>query len=143
MPSIHDETFKKLMQHKPFLLAFFKQYLPDHIYSEIDWTTQKVFKVSGEHIREIFPIDIKKFNLSKDIGDLGYLVRKKSNEQALIYLHTEHQSTPDRYINLRTALYILGMLYEYAKMHPGKKLPVVYSIIYYHGAKVYPYTKYP
>lgn len=141
MSNIHDETFKKLMQHKPFLLAFFKYYLPKKVYGSINWDTCKIFKISGEHIREIFPIDLKQFNLAKDIGDLSYIVQKKNKQKALIYLHTEHQSTPDRFIFLRTGLYLLGTLYEYAKMHPKSQLPEVYSVIYYHGAKPYPHVK--
>lgn len=86
MSNIHDETFKKLMQHKPFLLGFFKYYLPEKVYESINWDSCKIFKISGEHIREIFPVDLKKFNLAKDMGDLSYIVQKKTGENALIYL---------------------------------------------------------
>jgi Putative transposase, YhgA-like len=42
MANVHDMTFKKLMQHKPFFLAFFRHYLPETVYETIDWNTSKI-----------------------------------------------------------------------------------------------------
>lgn len=138
MADIHDQTFKKLMEHKPFFVDFFEHYLPIEIFSQIDWDSAKVFKISGEHFRATDPSLNKIFNLIKDIGDLAYLVEKKNSKaRALVYLHVEHQSTPDPLIALRTNLYVLGTLYEYAQMTEEEKLPDVYSIIYYHGRVPY------
>lgn len=129
------------MEHKGFFVDFFKHYLPSEVFESINWETARFLKISGEHLRVKDPVMGKLFNLIKDIGDLAYLVEKKdSKSKALIYLHVEHQSSPDRFIPLRTALYILGALYEQAQLKPNDPLPEVYSIIYYHGKKPYPYV---
>jgi predicted transposase/invertase (TIGR01784 family) len=141
MSDIHDLTFKKLMEHKVFFKAFFKSYLPEEVCISINWDSAKIFKISNEHIREA-RLSKAVFNLIKATGDIAYLVEKKNtSKKVLIYLHTEHQATPDRYIPLRTALYILGVLYEFVRINPKEQLPEVYSVIYYHGVAAYPYPK--
>ncbi len=139
---VHDHTFKNLMAHKEFFMGFLQTYLPQEIFAQMDWSTAKIFKISGEHLREVFPFDtLKKVKLTKDIGDLSYLLEQKNGEKALVSIHIEHQSTPDALLPLRMSLYLLGMLYEYAKMNQGK-LPHLYSLIYYHGTvSPYPHAK--
>lgn len=76
------------MNHKPFFLAFLKYYLPEQVFQSIDWNSAELFKISGEHIREVFPLDPKAFNLKKDIGNLAYLAKKNNkHEKVLVYTH--------------------------------------------------------
>ena len=90
------------------------------MFNDIDWETSQVFNISGEHIREVFPFETQeRLRITKDIADLAYIVKKKKGdaiEEALITLHVEHQSKPDKLLPLRMGLYIIGMLYEYAKI---------------------------
>ena len=146
MKDVHDITFKSLMQEKKFFQSFFKQYLPAHVAKNIDWSTTQVFNISGEHIREVFPFDHKdKIRVTKDLADLAYIVEMNQNgkkKKTLISLHVEHQSNPDKLLPLRMALYIVGMLYEYAKVNDTDALPQVFSLIYYHGKQSpYPHKK--
>ena len=72
MKDIHDTTFKSLMENKKFFTAFFKQYLPSQVFNKIDWKTTRIFKISGEHIREVFPFDNDaKVRVTKDLADLS------------------------------------------------------------------------
>ena len=99
MKDVHDITFKSLMESKPFFIAFFKQYLPSEVFNNIDWDSTRIFKISGEHIREVFPFDnAAQVRVTKDLADLAYLVdMKKEGEtrKAMITLHVEHQVNPD------------------------------------------------
>ena len=146
MKDLHDITFKSLMSHRDFFKSFFREYLPAHVFNDIDWETAQVFNISGEHIREVFPFETQeRLRITKDIADLAYIVKKKKGdeiEEALITLHVEHQSKPDKLLPLRMGLYIIGMLYEYAKINKTDQLPHVHSIIYYQGKQSpYPFSK--
>ena len=146
MKDIHDITFKSLMHEREFFQGFFKTYLPAKVYQSIDWDSSHVFNISGEHIREVFPFENQKqLRITKDIADLAYIVNRKKDgksEQALLTLHIEHQNKPDKLLPLRMSLYILGMLYEFAKINKTDKLPHVHAIIYYQGKQSpYPYAK--
>ena len=145
MKDLHDITFKSLMSHRTFFKSFFREYLPANVFNDIDWETSQVFNISGEHIREVFPFETQeRLRITKDIADLAYIIKKKGDEteEALITLHVEHQSKPDKLLPLRMGLYIIGMLYEYAKINKTDKLPHVHSIIYYQGKQSpYPYSK--
>lgn len=145
MKDVHDITFKSLMENKTFFVAFFKQYLPAEVFTNINWNTATIFKISGEHIREVFPFDNQaKVRITKDLADIAYIVDMQQGdktEKAFLSLHVEHQSTPDKLLPLRMAFYIMGMLYEYAKVNHTDKLPHVYSLIFITASKVPTLTK--
>ena len=93
--AIHDHTFKQLLSHREFFMAFCHHYLPPDLLKKIDFEHCELFKLNSEtihasqHTRKI---------QKKIIADLIYQVRLKqqTEQEGLILIHSEHDSRPDR-----------------------------------------------
>ncbi len=127
----HDSTFKQLMSHRNFLEGFIKTYLPQELLSQFNWDSIKFHKMGGAFIEE---------NTSKAFqSDVIYLAEMNSEEN-MLWVHFEHQSSPDESMTLRVLSYQIAELLNYRKQYPTKKLPTIVTLIYHQGEKKWPYS---
>ncbi len=126
----HDKTFHQLMEERSFFLPFLKTYLPPEIQAKINWDSVRFYRASGKHIS-----GQKQRAHQSDIMYLADFM----GEPGIIWLHGEHQSTPDPLLGLRIMQYQISELLNYAKANKSKKLPTIVTLIYYQGTKPYPY----
>lgn len=122
MNNPHDKLFKETMIRRENAVSYFRNYLPKHITSQVDWRTLKI-------VKETFITP----ELKERFSDIIYEIRVKGI-MIFIYFLFEHQSRPDNLMPLRFHHY-MGELWElYLKQNPGKfKLPIIIPILFYHG----------
>ena len=60
--------------------------------------------------------------------------------EAYIYLLLEHQSTPDPLMPFRMLKYMCNIIDHHLKTHGGKKIPLIYPLVIYHGKRKYPFS---
>ena len=131
MTSLHDRTFKELMKQRSFFEPFLKTYLPKGLLKRLNWDSVRFYKMGARHLEE---------KLQKEFeADVIYLA-EIAGKTSFIWLHTEHQSTPDRYMTLRVINYQSAELLDYARQNPGKPLPLIVTILYYQGKKPWTYS---
>jgi len=129
--SIHDTMFRELLTNRDSFIALIQSYLPLDIQKNIQWETLELFRKEGQSIGEK--------NSLKFIADVIYQV-KISHENTFIWVHFEHQTTPDIFMPLRLINYQSGELLKYIKENKIKeKLPPIISIVYHQGQAPYPY----
>ena len=123
----HDWFFKQFMTKPRVHKEFFELHLPSYILENIDLDTIKIEKTtflnstlgSGE-VDMLFSVNYHK-------GDLGY-----------IYLLTEQQTVPNKWMAFRIAKYILRICDEHlAKYKKATMLPLVYPLVFYNGTEPY------
>lgn len=130
MSNQHDSNFKQLMAERSFFEPFIKTYLPKEIVDRIDWDSMQLYKMGGKH-RE------KKTQREFE-SDVIYLANLE-HQDAFIWLHSEHQASPDRLMPLRIINYQAAELLSYAKQNPGKGLPGIVTLIYHQGERPWPH----
>jgi predicted transposase/invertase (TIGR01784 family) len=76
-------------------------------------------------------------SLKRQISDVLFCCQMNNkNDQALIYLLCEHQSTPDYWMVFRLYKYIFAIAERYIKSNPkAKKVPLIYPMVFYNGQK--------
>jgi len=111
---------------------FFKAYLPLDIQADIDFESLTLEKLNTSTVRD----NLK----NRDIADVLFYVTLKGLP-AYLLVHAEHQSRADKLMPLRVLNYASSALLDYARTNPGRVLPPIISLVYYHGRqKPYPYT---
>ena len=106
-------------------------YLPKDLLPKLDWSSIKLYKMGGQHIESKTQ---KAFE-----SDLIYLANF-AKEPKMLWIHIEHQSTPDRRMFLRILNYQTAELLAYATQNPKEKLlPGIISLIYHQGSQPWPY----
>lgn len=124
----HDKVFKRLLSFISVAKDMMRQYLPDDLVSEINWSSVKL--MSSEFID---------YQLQKRVADVVYYARLRNNKGD-IYCLFEHQSTADPNMMQRIIQYTSHIMERHSKQNPGK-LPLVVPILIYHGKKTpYPYS---
>jgi len=74
-------------------------------------------------------------NLTRQLSDIVLSVKTKDNEEALVYVLLENQSTPDYWISFRLWKYVLLLAERHMK---GKdKLPLICPLVLYNGSRKY------
>ena len=124
MSGIHDNNFKALMEERSFFEPFVKIYLPKELLDKIDWKSICVHKMSGEH---------EEAKTQKEFASDVMYMAKIGQADSFIWIHAEHQSTPDKLMGLRIINYQAAELLAYAKQNPKKKLPTIITFIYHQG----------
>ena len=128
MKNIHDETFKQLMNHHHFAVAFLKQYLPETLKQIIDWETLHLLKLSGDHIEEKTG--------THSFSDLIFEIKSFSNKT--LWIHIEHQTRSERFMPLRITQYQSSALSSYIQNNKKiKNIPTIITIIFYQGKRRY------
>ncbi len=121
----HDVFVKKAMPNKRVAKEFFEENLPQEIISQIDLNTLKQEK------ENYFDN-----TLGHGIVDLLYSVNF-GEEKGYLILLVEHQSSQDYKMPLRIMKYILKICDDYLKNNKGKKIPLIYPILFYGGETKY------
>ncbi|ARN73159.1 Rpn family recombination-promoting nuclease/putative transposase [Oceanicoccus sagamiensis] len=128
-PNIHDTFFRAAMKHQRVALDFIRHHCPKEIALALDSQTLKL--LPNNYIAD---------DLQETTSDLVFSC-KIANKPAYINLLIEHQSSPDKMLPFRVHHYLFGLLYNHHKQHPKKKLPAVYTLVFYHGRQTpYPYS---
>jgi predicted transposase/invertase (TIGR01784 family) len=70
-------------------------------------------------------------------SDILYRVKLKEGEYAYLYLLCEHQSTVSPLMPFRVWQYVIKIWADYLKQNKGKKLPLVYPLVFYTGTEPY------
>jgi len=129
--NIHDQNFKTLMSEPDFSQSFLKTYLPKNLRSSLSLDTTEI---TPRPLRHLEPKTNKTFE-----ADVVYLL-KNTDWNYLLFIHIEHQSTPDKNIVFRIAHYQTAQIASYMKENPKTDYPPkVISLIYYQGEKPWPY----
>ena len=131
MANHHDANFKQLMSHRSFFEGFINAYFPKDLLNQMDWKSIELYKMGGKHLEEKTH---KEFE-----ADLIYLARF-NQEESFLWIHCEHQSSPDKNMTLRIVNYQTAELLSYAKQNPKKNLPSIVTFIYHQGDKPWPYS---
>ena len=123
--NIHDSFVKKALSNKTVAKEFFETNLPQEILSQVDLSTLRQEKESY--------LDN---TLGYGIVDLIYSVKFGEDKGYLILL-LEHQSTQDYKMPLRIQKYVLRICDDWLKKNKGKKIPLIYPILFYSGKEKY------
>ena len=120
----HDALFKRIMENNIAAKEFLNEYLPQEVKDIVDLDTIKVQKES--YIET---------NLTKRLSDIVYSVNTKDNQQAFIYVISEHQSSVDQLMVFRLWKYTLLL----AERHIDKqeKIPLIFPLVVYAGKAKY------
>ena len=122
MRNPHDRFFKETLTRRENAIAFFREYLPGDIVSQLDWRTLKISKETFVEpgLRERF-------------SDIVYEIRARGRRM-FIYLLLEHQSSVDPWMPLRLLGYMVRLWELWRKQNPKKKkLPGIIPVLFYHG----------
>lgn len=119
-----DALFKLALEDTIIAKEFLEEYLPQDLQTILNLETVKVEKESY-----VEP------NLRRQLSDLVYSVRTKSDEEAFVYVLLEHQSKVDHLIALRLWKYMLLLCERHSKKQT--KLPLIAPIVVYNGKERY------
>lgn len=128
----HDKAFKSAMSDTRVAREFFELYLPEKI--------KKLVNLSVLQLQQNTFIDEK---LKKTETDLLYKTQfnLKNEQPGYLYLLTEHQSIPDRWLPLRLLRYLCSVFELHRQQNPHDKyLPPVVPLIFYTGQSRYTFS---
>lgn len=133
----HDKFFRVSMQNRVIAKAFFERYLPAPVQAAINLESLKLQSSSylDDSLLETF---------SDLVFDCAYIDSEEVRDAKVVLL-VEHQSTPQRLLPFRVYHYMFNLLYRELKERDSskidKKLPVVHTLVFYHGKQTpYPYS---
>jgi predicted transposase/invertase (TIGR01784 family) len=132
----HDAVFKDLATNREFRIAFLQRYMPEELACTVQWGTVDLYSINVEHTRQQDKDNIKQ----KEQSDIAFMFRFKDGKKGLAFAHIENQTTEDVTIVLRSLHYQSSILLDYMKSNPTKKLPLIFSIIYYANKKPFKYS---
>ena len=116
----HDGFFKAIFSQPEHATAFFKSHLPPAIAAKIDWPSLIVL-----------PGSFVKSSLQQVHSDLLFSVHS-GEQETLLYLLFEHQSSPDPAMPLRLLGYLTEIFTQHHKTH-GFPLPPVLPLVLHQG----------
>jgi predicted transposase/invertase (TIGR01784 family) len=119
-----DALFKLALEDTIIAKEFLQEYLPKDLQDRLNIETVKVEKESY-----VEP------NLRRQLSDLVYSVKTKSDEEAFVYVLLEHQSKVDHLMALRLWKYMLLLCERHSKNKA--KLPLIVPIVVYNGKEKY------
>lgn len=126
----HDRVFKAAMADIRVAREFFAHYSPAYIRDKIDLDSLEFYPTSY--------VD-KKLKLSQ--ADIVYKVQIAGEADYLLILAAEHQSNQDKLMPYRLVRYTVDIWTNHLKQTTSKRLPLVVSIVFYHGRKPYSCTR--
>lgn len=121
----HDKALFKALENHDVARHAMRAYLPELLLS------MTPLKIIRHYKTKLITPEFKEFE-----ADILYEIELE-DQSGLILFHCEQQSTVEKYMPLRIWQYLLLVLMEYAKNHPGKPLPIIYPIILYTGEDKY------
>jgi len=122
----HDSGYHLLFSHPELVEDLLRNFVPEDWVGQLDFTNM-------ERVNAKFHAD----GLDKREGDIIYRIRYKNGEGAIyLYLLLEFQSTPDKWMSLRTLVYV-GLLYQQlikeGQLDDNNKIPPVFPLVLYNG----------
>jgi hypothetical protein len=118
----HDRFFRKAFGKRERAHALLESVLPPEVSRCMDWTSLRL--EPGSYLDE---------QLRERISDLLYTV-KADGTDLHVYCLIEHQSTPDRWMPLRTLSYQVRIWEEFRRKHPlARQLPAIIPVVLYQG----------
>ena len=130
--SAHDRAFQSVMSDPRVAKDMLSHHLPQEIKEKIDLDSLQL-----EHGSFIDP-ELKALHT-----DILYsiLLRNTLQEKAYIYVHVEHQSSPDKMMAFRMVKYAIKIIDRDLKSdHKTSTLPVIIPVVIYNGKNTYPYS---
>lgn len=124
----HDQFFRTAMTDKRVARDFLMTWLPSTLCKSIDFNQLEIQPRS--HIN-----DVRK----ESAVDVLFKTLIEGHE-AYIYLLLEHQSTPDQLMPFRMLKYMCNIIDHHLQTHGGKKIPLIYPLVIYHGKRKYPFS---
>jgi predicted transposase/invertase (TIGR01784 family) len=129
--TLHDKFFKTSMQDVRIAHDFFKAHLPTKLQKVIRWDSLEL--QSGSFIDADYASKYTDVLYRADI----------SKEAGYIYVLSEHQPSPDRFMPLRLWHYLCNIWDRHIKQADTEQegLPLIYPVVLYHGKQSpYPYS---
>ena len=120
----HDKFFKETFGRAELARSFFQAHLPPRLVQEVAWDTLRL--ESGQFVDE---------RLAGRCSDLLYSVELR-DQQMLLYLLFEHQSTLDPDMPFRLLVYMVRIWEDWHKRAKpaGAKPPCILPLVLYQGA---------
>lgn len=130
----HDSAYHLLFSLPELVEDLLRNFVPE------DWVTQ-LDLANMERVNAKFHAE----GLEQRDGDLIYRIRyKEGGGEIYVYLLLEFQSTPDKWMALRSLVYV-GLLYEQLRkegqLNENKLLPPVFPLVLYNGDKPWKYAQ--
>lgn len=124
----HDQFFRTAMADQRVARDFLMAWLPNDLCQRIDFGQLEIQPRSQiNDVRKESAVDV----LFKTIIE---------GHDAYIYLLLEHQSTPDELMPFRMLKYMCNIIDQHLKTQDGKKIPLIYPLVIYHGKRKYPFS---
>ena len=122
LPNPHDRFFKELFSQHETAVDFVRHYLPEDFVATLDLSRLTIVKESfiDEDLRQYF-------------SDLLLRVRLKEGKAVFIYILLEHKSASDEFVALQLLLYLAQIWRPFLRKR-SKPLPLVFPVVFYHGA---------
>lgn len=102
-------------------------WLPQDLLSQVDLSHLNPLPTAAIH---------KALGDSEAIADFLFET-KFSKQNALVYFLIEHKSYRDKFVPLQAHVYQASAWLSYHRNNPGKKLPLIFTIVLHHGKKPY------
>lgn len=117
----HDRLFRTVFQVPEHASGLVQPLVPAPVAARIDWSTLNL--ESGTFVDEG----------SSRNADLLFSARMDDGRSVLIFLLTEHQSSPDHLMSIRMAGYVVRALERYVDAHgKPRQLPAVLPLVVSH-----------
>jgi len=123
----HDSGYHLLFSHPKMVADFLAGFVAEPWVDQLDLTTL-------ERVNAKFHAD----GLERRDGDVIWRVRRRDGGEAYLYLVLEFQSSCDRWMALRVAVYVLLLylqLIREGRTLPEGLLPPVYPVVIYNGER--------
>jgi predicted transposase/invertase (TIGR01784 family) len=126
-PTPHDRFFRGSLSDPRVAREFMETNLPTHIKALVNLKTLKM--CPGTFVDE---------KLQLHLSDVLFSVRWAGGKPGYVYVLLEHQRNPDPLMPFRNLQYTVKIMDQHYKEH--RELPIVYTLVIYHGHKKYPYS---
>ncbi|HEY5603943.1 MAG TPA: Rpn family recombination-promoting nuclease/putative transposase, partial [Gammaproteobacteria bacterium] len=122
----HDSGYHLLFSHPELVEDLLRNFVPE------DWVDQLDFS-NMERVNAKFHAE----GLDQRDGDVIYRIHYREGDgEIYLYLLLEFQSSPDKWMALRTLVYV-GLLYQQlikeGQLDDNKQLPPVFPLVLYNG----------
>ncbi len=120
--AIHDKFLKRIMFNPDTAAVFFREHLPEN------WSSRMV----SEHL-ERMPGDFIDEELAEHQTDVLYRVRLTNDKEGMVYILTDHKSSPDYKIVLQLQRYMNKIWLQLAEKSNWRPLPEIWPVVIYNG----------
>ena len=120
--AIHDKFLKRIMFNPDTAGVFFQEHLPEN------WSSRMV----SERL-ERMPSDFIDEELAEHQSDVLYRIRLTNGKEGMVYILTDHKSSPDYKIALQLQRYMNKIWLQLAEKSNWRPLPEIWPVVIYNG----------